>query len=157
MLERRSKVTATLIMWVALAFFMLGVVGGATDFEEEWIMIPLTMIPLTFGIFVTLAFWAPIVFPWVDAERLRASGEHEPEATPAVKRKRDQNTSAPNNQQLEVLLSLMTPDERERFKQELKRRVLEGASVSEDGEIDYGGVSLSDLLDDDTASRQARR
>ncbi len=55
---------------------------------------------------------------------------------------------------LDLLMNLLTPDERERLKADLRQRVLENATITEDGEIEYGGLSIYDLLDEDAARRQ---
>jgi len=152
MLDTRSKLTITVIMWLALVIFMSIVVDNVAAFPEAWTVLPLTLVPLVFGFFVTLALWSPVVFPWIDAERLRTLREDQEVPAQTVKRKRGENSGS--DQQLNALLGLMSEAERDDFKRELKRRVLENASVGEDGEIEYRGLSLSRLVDDDTSDRR---
>jgi hypothetical protein len=158
MLDTRSKLTITVIMWLALVIFMSMVVDNVAAFPEAWTVLPLTLVPLVFGFFVTLALWSPVIFPWIDAERLRTLRDDRDIPAQSTKRKRDQQHQQPGGQQLDALLSLMSDSEREEFKRALKRRVLENASVGQDGEIEYGGLSLSRLLDeDDPQAGQGRR
>jgi len=158
MLDTRSKLTITVTMWTALVIFMSIVVDNVAAFPEAWTVLPLTLVPLVFGFFVTLALWSPVIFPWIDAERLRALRDERAVPAQSAKRKRDQQHQPTGGQQLDALLSLMSDSEREEFRRELKRRVLEDASVGEDGEIEYRGLSLSRLLDeDDLQAGQGRR
>jgi hypothetical protein len=146
----RQRITA--IMWVGIAAFMITVVLNGPLFNEQWMVMVLTLVPLVLGFFVTLALWSPAVFPWVSVSQLRAMQRDRVDERPGrdEKPKRSSASSASGPEaRARLLLDLMDDHEREQFKQDLKRRALEDAVVGEDGEISYGGVALDDLLDED--------
>lgn len=153
MIQNRSKSLITVVMWIALAAFMITAVLNANNFQDEWIIIALTAIPVLIGFVVTLGLWSPAVFPWIDAERLRALQGDAQADSQASKPKR-QRAPVDDGGRLDLLMNLLTPDERERLKADLRQRVLENATITEDGEIEYGGLSIYDLLDEDAARRQ---
>lgn len=155
MIQNRSKHLITVVMWVALAAFMIAVVVNAASFRDEWIVIPLTMIPVLFGFLVTLGLWSPAIFPWIDTERLRAlHGDAQADAQTSKPKRQQARPQHADDERLGLLMSLLTPDEQERLKADLRRHVLENATVSEDGEIEYRGLSMYDLLEENAAQQR---
>lgn len=153
-MQNWSKLVATLVMWAALTGFMITALAISPDLEEAWIIMPLTLVPLMFGFFVTLALWQPAIFPWIDASRLQSIQQTSDERLQStVKRKRSAGEPLKDDVRLAFLLETMDAEAREAFKTLLKRRLLEEAQVDEEGEITYRGVSLSDLMDDGASRR----
>jgi hypothetical protein len=138
-----SRLLVTLSVWF--------VAGGAVlvqSWSYYWTTGLIAGAALIFAFIVTLALWAPFVFPWVGADTLRAIRD-EPEAAAASasksKRAPDRNRT---DDRMDLLLSLMTPEERADFVMELRRRVLEDRPVGDEGEIAGEVVALEKLLRD---------
>ncbi|NJL55773.1 hypothetical protein HC928_11705, partial [bacterium] len=49
-MDRRSKHWITVTMWIALAALFVAVILNAAAISEAWMLLPLTMVPLTFGV-----------------------------------------------------------------------------------------------------------
>lgn len=157
--DARIRLVVAIIMWVVIGAFAITIGVSSSLIADSWAVVAMTLSPLMIGFLVTLALFAPAVFPWVDAGRLRAMQGQPTEADfPRDAKPKRSLDRAPVDGRLNALLEILTPDERDAFKRELKRRVLEEATVGPDGEIDYGGVPLSQLLDDESSrSRVSRR
>jgi hypothetical protein len=70
--------------------------------------------------------------------------EEEDEKEQASGSSKKKRTTSGENPQLDTLLALMTEDERDTFKEQLKQRLLEGtARLSDDGEISLGELLVS--------------
>ena len=137
-----GKTVTTLFMWLmlsAIAIISIDTPGG----DSAWVAI-VAMIAAVVGTF----------FIWVASELIKqeAAEKSQQQAQSYEKAKRGSGSAG---DKLALLLEMMDYDEREAFKETLKRRVLDDASVGNDGEINYEGVSLGALLDDQ--SRQSRR
>jgi hypothetical protein len=74
----------------------------------------------------------------------------QPEASTREKAKRGTGRSESDN--IALLLEMMDADEREEFKNILKRRVLQDARLSDDGEF-YPPASLESLMQDEGERR----
>ncbi|GEM_PF-4478096 len=155
-----SKLLATLAIWAAIALIAIVAIANSMFIDDSQVIAVMTVVPLLIGFIVTLAMWAPAVFPWVDANRLRAMNNGQEQAhLESEKRKREAGGSSADeaDARIDMLMRMMTPDEREDFKQTLKERILNDLTVGDDGELKSGGVSLKNLLDDASDTRHGRR
>lgn len=158
MSDARIRLIVAIIMWVVIGAFAITIGVSSSLIAEAWAVVAMTLAPLLIGFVVTLALFAPGVFPWMDADRLRAmQGQSSETDFPRDAKLKRAPGRAADDGRLAALMEIMTPDERAAFKRELKRRVLDEATIGADGEIDYGGVPLSQLLDAEPDERSRRR
>lgn len=133
-----GKTIATVFMWIILgAIGMSGILAdpGLGGTESAIIAIGAMLA----GIIGTGMIWSPEVF--------NGSSHDESKQTHTEKAKRQAG-----DQRMALLLEMMDEDEREAFKETLKRRVLNGARFSEDGELPYG----ADMLYEDEREKRLR-
>lgn len=126
-----NKLIPTVVIWLVSLGICLAVLLNPNP--EEWIIaIPLIVAGASTGL-----IWQ------ADADRAkyeRVSG-HSTRLDSVEKAKRDPDAK------MRLLLEMMDEDERQAFKESLKRQVMRNAGMN-DGELDDEGVSLSSLLNE---------
>jgi hypothetical protein len=131
------KVVATITAWFLLAGISITalIVSGDARFSGD--VTAIILVPLVIGLFVTMAIWLA-----------GESDKHEAAAVTDYEKAKRQPGDA--NTKLRLLLELMDDDEREAFKETLKRRVLDDMT-SGDGELLADAATLESLLSDQPA------
>lgn len=129
---REPKVIATGFIWIAAIVISLGLMFSPF-IDEEWLL----SIPVTAAFLSTLAVWLSGKSSGEAIARLTQSA--------AEKSKRGAPQPADADSKMRLLLELMDDDERQAFKDALKRQML-GSAGANDGELDHD--TLESLLDD---------
>ena len=139
----KAKMIATIAMWV------MGIVITVSAMSRDFLgtpipeqnMVWLAIGPLVIAVVGTFMLW---VIPELDNVETASKTEQS-----TGKAKRQQGVK------LSLLLELMDEDEREAFKQLLKRQMLEESGYA-DGELPYGSETLESLLSEGTGRRSRR-
>lgn len=135
----RAVVTA--FIWLMCA--IMGTVSvSAGGFGGEWVVVPVLIAALIATAIVWVSEALTANAQARSSERLfREAGG----ASPREKAKRD---SRSDSDRIALLLEMMDADEREEFKNILKRRVLQDTHLSDDGEF-FAETSLKSLMQED--------
>jgi hypothetical protein len=134
------KMVTTITAWILLAGISITalIVSGDARFSGD--VTAVTLMPLIIGFLVTLVVWV--------------GGDSKGQARPADYEKAKRQPGDANTK-LALLLELMDDDEREAFKETLKRRVLDDMT-SGDGELLADAATLESLLSDQSAHQYHR-
>lgn len=123
-----------------------GIVAMQSPFLATNDMGVVVMVPFLFALLSMIVIWAvPESIRLAQIRERAKAGEREGEYTEKGKRQ--------TGDKLTLLLEMMDDDEREAFKEALKRRALEDAGYS-DGELPFAGETLESLLDDEKRLRR---
>lgn len=137
--EAFFKMITTITIWVILgAISVMVIIFSEGRFNGDTSM--LTIFPLILAFLATIGIWfGKELFAGRSAQQVERETE---------KAKRDMGMS-----KLDLLMNMMDEDEREAFKETLKRRVLNEMRLSEDGELPYG----ADLMYEQDREKRLRR
>lgn len=137
-----GKIAATGIIWVISGLIIIFAVTNVnTNYTDTVIVAPLIAALIGTGI-----IWLP------DIIRVSQEGAERESAGKLKRRPSDES-------RYDLLMQMMDDDEREIFKETLKRRVLEdarygGSRYGEDGELPMDADSLSDFIDHEPRRRR---
>lgn len=134
-----AKAIVTVFMWMVLGAIAMSSTLGDPGLGDVAAVI-VAIAPLFLGLLGTGFIWAPEVF---------TGTKDETETSQMEKAKRVAGDS-----RMALLLEMMDEDERETFKESLKRRVLNDMRFSEDGELPS---ATADLWDEQAADKRLRR
>ena len=139
------KVLLTIFLWSAT----IGISGSVSDdvrfFAPSWFDItPLVVLAVLGSIWATILIWGIPEFIKLYNYRVATQGDVSQSQGKAKRQGRDK---------LDLLMELMDEDEREAFKETLKRRVLEDMGV-DDGELPYAAETLESLLEEEHSTRR---
>jgi hypothetical protein len=133
----------TLVVWGGA----IGMVSAIAPFVAEGDMPLVAGVGLFVALLATFLFWGlPEVTRMYNA-RLAARVDEMPAATKSRRQRGDK---------LALLLELMDDDEREAFKEALKRRTLDNIGY-DDGELPYSSETLASLLEDQESQDRLRK
>jgi hypothetical protein len=123
-MKHLTKIILTTVVWLVCGG--IAIASGVDGISAGSVIITMTALASALG-------GTGILWNEEEDEKEQASG--------SSKKKR---TTSGENPQLDTLLALMTEDERDTFKEQLKQRLLEGtARLSDDGEISLGELLVS--------------
>ena len=139
-----GKVFVSLVMWVGLLSISIGAMIEHGD-KSGFTLVPLVLVPLVLAIAGTALLW---VIPDMnknayDAISTRIEGQEK------TKRR------SRREEQLDLLMDLLSEEELVVFKEKLQQRVLEDSGY-DDGELPYTGETSATLLEDEPQARQQR-
>ena len=148
MMSNTGRIIATVIMWLVLGTISIVAItnnSGVWNNSMGDDILPLVLGSLFFGLVGTYMIWVrPEMYKYKYARTQNGEGSE--------KAKRQGSGS----QKMALLLELMDEDEREAFKETLKRRVLDEARIGGDGEITYGDTTLESLFYEEDKDRQRK-
>ncbi len=122
MTEHISKFIVSLVMWIGILSISLATLLNSQTIES-WVVAVVAVGSLIAGTIGTAAIWSPQVLT-------EHPGDFE-------KTKRQVGIS-----KLDLLMEMMDDDERQAFKQTLKRQVLTDMRLNDDGELPDGASRL---------------
>lgn len=129
-ITRDPKVILTGFIWLVCLLISFAIIFTSS---EEWIL----SVPLGVAFFSTMAIYMS------DADKAKHQASQGNGTVTIEKAKRD--AGDPTEAKMRLLLELMDEDERQAFKETLKRQMLQ-SSHFDDGEVD--GIALEALLDE---------
>lgn len=134
---RDSKVVVTGFIWLVCLIISLALVFMLPGLDSEWLL----TIPLGMAFFSTMAIYMS------DSDKAKHQAKQGDGTVTIEKAKRDAGVtgSDPTEAKMRLLLELMDEDERQAFKETLKRQMLANSHF-DDGEVD--GIAMEALLED---------
>ena len=148
MMSNTGRIIATVIMWLVLGIISIVAitsVSGPWAYTNGGDLVPLVLGSLFFGLVGTYMIWVrPEMYKYKYARTQNG------ESSEKAKRQ------GSGNQKMALLMELMDDDEREAFKETLKRRVLDEARIGGDGEITYGDTTLESLFYEEDKDQQRK-
>jgi hypothetical protein len=143
MWENIMKMLATLGIWTitgAISF------SATIDSPIDGDVLAVVIAPLLIALFATFFIWvAPEL---VRADRDAKSTHHHIGDSEKAKRRVSGDES-----RMALLMEMMDDDERQAFKETLKRRLLDDYRVNEDGELFADSTTLESLMQDEQRQR----
>lgn len=134
-----SKTIVSVVMWLVLGSISVVALSDSM-FLADWAVVALTLVPIILAMAGTAVIWAP-------------ETKTEPKRVDVQPEKAKRQTG---DDRVRMLLELMDTHEREAFKQQLKRQLLNDDGYNDMGSDGELPVNLASLLEEDD-DKLARR
>ena len=145
MWENIMKMLSTLAIWAITGTISIFGITSNTNINSDLVWI--TILPLIIALIATFMIWVAPELARAD-NAAKATHLH---IGDSEKAKRDASRS--DESRLSLLMEMMDDDEREAFKDTLKRRLLDDYRVNEDGELFADSATLESLMHDEQNQR----
>ena len=144
MIEDKNKLIISAIMWGILGAISIGTLINVNNMNIGDIAVAIiVVVPLVIALFGTMAIWSP--------ELLMEDKDAKKQPSTIVNYQSSKSKNQPSSK-LALLMEMMDEHEQEAFKETLRQRVLEDATITSDGEL-----SVDDLFYQDAGYQSEQR